>query len=285
MHYVRYLKQVLYKKLFDVRTYVLLILQSYIMYIYMKPVVSFSQAAQHRVTPWSFPFVISNIYFVFLFMLGIVYFFSDVPFMQYHNMYQIIRTGRKAWAVGHIAAIIIQSFLIMLFNFLISVACLRGYCDYSLDWGKVLHTVALTNAANHYGFLFSISYDTMQRFSAVQLTMLTIGLGSLVICFIGLFMFAVSLIFNRVLAISLSAAMVVMMYFVENIHPLLAKKMSMFVPVGWIRTANIGIKVHDSYMMPSIRYMLVMLVVGIVILCISILWRINSMEFQWNKED
>lgn len=285
MQNVKYVKQVLYKKAFDVRTYALLILQGYVMYLYMKPVVKFSQAVGHKAAPWVFPFILSNLYFVFLFLLGIIYFFSDVPFMQYHNMYQIIRTGRRKWAAGHIAAIMVQSFLIMLFHFLMSVVCLGRYCDYSLDWGKVLHTAALTNAAEQYEFFFSIPYAAMQNFSAVSLNALTLAIGSLVICFFGLLMFAASLFINRTFAIALSAAMAVMVYFVENVHVLDTQRMSMFVPATWLRTANIGLKQFGAHKMPPIPYMFAVLAVGIAVLCALILWKVGRVEFQWNKED
>lgn len=285
MRQIKYLMQVLHMKLFHTRTYVLMVLQAYIMYIYMKPVVGYSKAVQYKAAPWSFPFIISNIYFLFLFMLGILYYFSDVPFMQYPNMYRVIRTGRRRWALGQIGAVMLQSFLIMVYNFLISVLCLKGCCEFNLEWGKLLHTAALTNAADGYGFLFSVTYDTLNNYSPVRLTILTIVIGSLVVCFMGLLMFAVSLLFNRELAITVSAVMVVMIYLVENVHPLSAKRMSMFIPVDWMRTANIGVKVHDSYIMPSVGYIFAALVTGILVLCCLILWKINDVEFQWNKED
>ena len=39
----------------------------------------------------------------------------------------------------------------------------------------------------------------------------------------------------------------------------------MFVPVNWMRVTQIGIKMHDSFMQPSVVYMLAALAVGITV--------------------
>lgn len=285
MQSLKYIGQVFWRRLFHGKTYGLLILQLFLLYMYIKPLVKYSDAVDYKVTPWAFPFIMSNIFFLFLFMLEVVYYFSDVPFMQYPNMYQVVRAGRKRWAVGQIGAIALQSVFLMLFNFAVSVLWIRGRWEFSADWGKLLHTAALTNVSGYYEFLFSISYQTMQHFSPIDLMLLTFGIGSLVICFLGLLMFAVSLFAGRVLAVVIGTVMVVMIYFVEYVHPLMAQTMAMFVPVGWMRTANIGVKVHDSYVMPPVSYMLGVLLAGIMILCIIIVWKVRTVEFQWNKED
>lgn len=285
MKELKYIRQVLFMKMFRVKIYTLMILQVFLLYIYTKPLVKYSDAVNYKVAPWIFPFILSNIYFLFLFMLEVVYYFSDVPFMQYQNMYQIIRAGRRRWAVGQIGSIALQSALIMLFNFVVSVLCLRGRWEANIEWGKLLHTAALTNASDYYGMYFSISYNAMQHFSPLALVLLTLVMGSLVIFFLGLFMFAISLFAGRMVAVVTATGMVVMIYFVENVHPLLAQAMAKFVPVCWMRTANIGVKVHDSYVMPPVSYMLGVLLAGIAILCIVIVWKVRTVEFQWNKED
>lgn len=285
MRQMKYGLHLLFVKLFHIKTYALLILQVYVLYIYVKPVVRYSQAVSYPVTPWLFPFIVSNIYFLFLFMLGIIYYFSDVPFMQYPNMYQVIRTGRRDWALGQITAMFVQSFFFMIFPFAVSALLVSRHCELHADWGKLLHTAALTNAGEYYEFMFSIPYDTMQKFSPLELTALTIGLGGLVIFFVGLLMFAVSLFVGRAIAVALPVAMVTMVFLVEDVHPLLTKSVSMLVPVGWMRTANIGLKVQGSFVMPSIGYMLAGLLIGSVVLCVLIVWKVRHVEFQWNKED
>ena len=255
----RCLRQILYAKIFHIRTLTLFLLQSGFLYFYIKPLLKYAADVSYPPSPWVFPFIISNLYCLFLFMLEIVFYFSDVPFMQYPNMYQVIRAGRVRWAVSQILAIMIQSFFIMLFNIIMSIIFLGRYCEFTLEWGKLLHTVALANISEAYHFLFAVPYNTLQNFSPVELMALTFIIGGLVIT--------------------------VMIYFVENIHPLLTKKIAMFVPVDWMRVANVGIKQHDSFVLPSLQYILMFLTIGIAVLFVVIVWKIKRVEFQWVKED
>lgn len=59
----------------------------------------------------------------------------------------------------------------------------------------------------------------------------------------------------------------------------------MFVPVNWMRVTQIGIKMHDSFMQPSVVYMLAVLAVGITVCAGLICIKIKRMEFQWYKEE
>lgn len=283
--YFRFLRQTLVERIFSPRTYVVLFLQGFLLYLYMRPVIEFSKDMDYAAALWAFPFVLSNIFFLLLFMVGIIYYFSDVPFMQYKNMYQVIRTGRGKWAAGQICMIIVQSFLIMVANASFSMVLMIGSCEYTLDWGKLYNTLALTGGAEKYHFLFYFSYETMQRFSPLELLGLTILIGTLVIAFIGLIMFAVSLYVNRSVSVTIAFFMVIMIYLVENVHPLLKRRMSCFVPVNWMRVTHIGIKLHDSFIQLAFSYMLIVLIVGIAVCAGLILVKIKKMEFQWYKEE
>ena len=125
----------------------------------------------------------------------------------------------------------------------------------------------------------------MQMFSPLELIALTVIIGTLGIGFIGLFMFAVSIYINRSVAVTAAFVMVLMIYLVENIHPLLREKMAMFVPVNWMRVTQIGVKLHDSFIQPPVLYMLIMLAAGIAVCAVLILIKIKKMEFQWYKEE
>ncbi len=285
MLYVRFFRQTLIERIFSSRTYSLILLHGFTLYLYMRPVIRVSKDMGCGAALWAFPFLLSNIFFLLIFMVGIVYYFSDVPFMQNKNMYQVIRTGRMMWAAGQISAIFAQAFLLMAANIAFSMLLLVGTCEYTLDWGKLYHTLALTGGAETYRFLFAFSYETMQMFSPLELLGLTVLIGTLVISFIGLFMFTVSLYINRNVAVTLAFLMVIMIYLVENIHPLLRRWSAMFAPVNWMRVTQIGMKLHDSFMQPSVSYMLAVLIAGITACAGLICIKIKRTEFQWYKEE
>lgn len=285
MLYFRFFRQALAEQIFSFRTYVVVFIQGFLLYLYMRPVVRFSKDMNYGATPWTFPFILSNIFFLLLFMIGIIYYFSDVPFMQNKNMYQVIRTGRRKWAVGQISVILAKALLIMIVNVVFSIILLVGSSEYILDWGKLYNTLALTGSSEKYRFLFDFSYETMKIFSPLELIGLTVLNGTLVIAFIGLFMFVVSLYINRSVAVTLAFLMVIMIYLVENIHPLLRRRIAMFVPVNWMRVTHIGVKLHDSFIQPSVSYMLAALAAGIAMCTSLIFLKIKKMEFQWYREE
>ena len=285
MKQLHYSIQIFLQKLRQSRMYTLLILETYILYIYVQPVIKFSQDVKYPSTPWLLPFLFSNIYFIFLFMLGVVYMFSDVPFMQHYYMYQIVRIGRKRWAIGQIVSIIFQSLFLMFFHLSVSILWIIRHCEWKLEWGKLLHTVALTNASAHYGFLFEVPYSAIQKYSPQELTILTLFIGTFVIAFTGVFMFAICLILNRYWAIAAAVAMISMVYLVHNANPAMIQKISAFAPVSWIQTTNIGTKMYNYYTRPSLTYIVCALCIGIVIFSILIIWRVNYVEFLFSKED
>lgn len=285
MRQLRYSIRIFLQKLQQSRMYTLLILETYVLYIYIQPVIKFSQDVKYPSTPWLFPFLFSNVYFIFLFMLGVVYLFSDIPFMQHFYMYQIVRTGRKKWAIGQIGSIIVQSIFLMIFNLLVSILWIVRHCEWKMEWGKLLHTAALTNASGYYGFLFEVPYSAMQKYSPQELTILTLFIGTLVIAFTGIFMFAISLILNRYWAIAAAVAMISMVYLVHNANPAMVQKISAFAPVSWIQTTNIGTKMYNYYTRPSLSYIVCALCIGILIFSMLIIWRVNNVEFLFCKED
>lgn len=203
--------------------------------------------------------------------------------MQYTNMYHIIRIGKKMGDGTYIVHFL-QSILIMGVNFLFSIIWLGKNCERGIGWGKALHTLALTNAAQHYGFLFGVSYDSMQQYSAATLFIYTILIGALVVAFFGIFMFMLSIVWNRMASIVGAGILTAGIYLVENTHPMLSQKISMFFPTSWFRTASIDAKVHGSYVLPPVNYIFATLVVSIAFMCAIIIWRIGRIEFEWENK-
>ena len=77
-------------KVFSSKTLVLLILQFFVVRIYMQGVVDCSKAYNYPCAPWVLPFYFSSSYVILMNMFMIIYYFSDAPFMQYHNLYIMI---------------------------------------------------------------------------------------------------------------------------------------------------------------------------------------------------
>ena len=76
MLYGRFFRKALTERVFCSRTYSVVFLQGVIQYLYMCPVVRASKDMECGASPLVFPFLLSNLFFLLLFMVGIVYFFQ-----------------------------------------------------------------------------------------------------------------------------------------------------------------------------------------------------------------
>lgn len=263
-------------KFFSVKTFTLLFLLGVIYHIFLSPIKDFSILVDYPVSPWIFSFLISDVYFVILFMAAVVYFFSDVPFMKEWTLYQVIRTGRVRWACGQIGSIIFSSFVFVLLAEVVSGVLLLPNVILNEGWGKVLYTLSITNAAGEYKIPFLISYDIISTFEPFQAVVLSVFISSFVILFLGLWMFMVSLYVSRLWANVTAMLFVIMPIVIENI----GDDVTWLVycsPVSWMRISEINVS--------SIIRMIVVLLLACVILSIAIIWKITRVDFELTKEN
>ncbi len=263
-------------KFFSVKTFTLLLLLGVIYHIFLSPVKDFSAFVDYPVSPWIFPFLISDVYFVILFMAAVVYFFSDVPFMKEWTLYQVIRTGRVRWVFGQIGSIILSSFVFVLFAEVISGMLLLPNIILDEGWGKVLYTLSITNAGSEYQIPFLISYDIISRFEPVQAFGLSVLISSFVILFLGLWMFMVSLYVSRLWANVTAMLFVILPIVIENI----GDDVTWLVycsPVSWMRISEVNVS--------SISSMIGVLLLACVILSGAIIWKITRVDFEVTKEN
>lgn len=263
-------------KFFSVKTFTLWILLGVIYHIFLSPIKNFSAFVDYPVSPWIFPFLISDVYFVILFMAAVVYFFSDVPFMKEWTLYQVIRTGRVRWALGQIGSIILNSFVFVLLAEVVSGTLLLPDIILNEGWGKVLYTLSITNAAGEYQIPFLISYDIISMFEPVQAVGLSVFISSLVIAFIGLWMFMVSLYVSRLWANVTAMLFVILPIVIENI----GEDVTWLVycsPVTWMRISEINVS--------SIPGIVAVLLFACAILSIAIIWKITKVDFDLTKEN
>ncbi len=76
---------------FSRRLLVFSIFQFGILHYYISPVKQYSILADYPAAPWILPFLGHSIYFPFVFGISVVYFYSDIPFMQRHEMNVMLR--------------------------------------------------------------------------------------------------------------------------------------------------------------------------------------------------
>lgn len=81
---------------FSKRLLVFCIFQYSILHYYISTVKHFSIMADYPATPWILPFIGQNVYCLFVYGISVVYFYSNIPFMQKHEMYYLSANSTNA---------------------------------------------------------------------------------------------------------------------------------------------------------------------------------------------
>ena len=266
----------------SIRMFTLLLLLGFVYHIFLTPLNSFVKSVNHPICPFIFPFLLSDIYFLILFMAAVVYYFSDAPFMKNWTMYQVIRTGRVRWALGQIETILISSFTFIILAIGMTGILLLPNVTLSEGWGKVLYTLSMTGASGDFNIPFSIPYEIISRYTVLEGLGVTILVGGMVIAFIGLLMFCISLIGSRLLA-NIVAMIFVIMPMVQLNIGMAVPELDYVSPVSWMNLSKIDIMATESGL--PLSYCVTILGIMCILLSTAIIWKIRTVDFQMIKED
>lgn len=252
---------------------------------YNEPVRRFAAQVKHPCAPWVFPFLISQYTFLLCFFLGVIYVNADIPFMQYQNMYSLIRAGRKKWAMVKIAGLLVRSFFLTGIAFLCAGLTLFPWIEWVPEWGALMKNAAMGRIPQDIHFHYYFYYESMINKQPLQLVLETVAITSLVVFLLSLFLFTASLFINRVFAVSGAVAQVLLIFFVINTHPMIRSQIAKFVPAIWPEVARIDTPDMGYYWLPPLSYMVTVTLTGIVLLCVLCVYRISRVEFDWRNEE
>lgn len=266
----------------SIRMFTLLLLLGFVYHIFLTPLNSFVKSVNHPICPFIFPFLLSDIYFLILFMAAVVYYFSYAPFMKNWTMYQVIRTGRVRWALGQIETILISSFTFVILAIGMTGILFLPNVTLTEGWGKVLYTLSMTGASGDFNIPFNIPYEIISRYTVLEGLGVTILVGGMVIAFIGLLMFCISLIGSRLLANVVAMVFVIMPMVQLNIG-MAVPELDYVSPVSWMNLSKIDITGTESGL--PLSYCVAILGIMCILLSIAIIWKIKTVDFQMVKED
>lgn len=231
------------------RLYVLGLLLIAFQTSYVLPISQFSRAVYVPATPWIFPFLTSDPTLLLMLMLGIVMLFCDAPFIDAHQPYLIIRAGKRNWLLGQIGYIMLASALYFFFIIMVSVLLLLPNLTFSFEWGKILGTLALTDAGTQFKSILPISYSLQLNYTPVEAMAYNFLMNWLVGTFLGLLIFVLNMRFRREIGVIISTFLVFLQFFYFSTRNL---PMFCLSPVSWASLINLDIT-HTSAL-PSITY-------------------------------
>lgn len=222
------------------RNLTLILMLFFLMDIFLEPVKRFAEISGCKVTQWIFPFLISDANFLMVYMAGVVCFFSGASFMGKRDRYYLIRGGRRQWLSEQITDIFASSFLITCISVLVSWLPIISILEFRSGWGKVIFTMAKTNAGSMTGLFWKISYWYLNNHTPVKAMLTTILIISLGNCFIGMLMMLVRLYLPKAYSVGIALALVAYSSVVANIGFPSEKSYFEASPISWMRITRLG---------------------------------------------
>ncbi|MCF2647039.1 hypothetical protein [Niallia circulans] len=247
----------------DYRVWIIAILLFMFTQIFTKEIIEFSKAINIEVTPWIFPFLFTQKFVKLLFFFPLILLFCDAPFIDDNQAYVIARSGRIPWSIGQIAYIIIASSIYFLFLLFLTIIINISHIQFTSSWGKVLGTLANTNASSVIGLKTFVSRNILYYFTPLQAMWFTFFLSWLVGIVLGLVIYVINSISNTRIWGVLTASILLVLDATVTGFPSIYR----FSPVSWSNLDRIDI--NGTTQMPSISYIyigLAILIIGMIIL-------------------
>lgn len=213
---------------------------------FTKDIASFAHQINIPVSPWIYPFLYNQKYVKLLFFFPLILLFCDAPFIDDNQPYVISRSGRKAWSIGQMGYIILSTAIYFLFLILCTLVLNIFNMDFTLEWGKVLGTLANTDASQAMGLKIIVSSRIIFYFSPIQAMWFSFLLSWLAGVFLGLLIYAVNSLSNtRILGVLCASFFLVLDATIVN-------KLRWFSPVSWCNLDQIDI--GGTTQLPTITF-------------------------------
>jgi len=159
---------------------------------------NFAEKTGIKTNPLVFPFFSSNPVKHLILLAGIVFLFSDAPFINRNQPYIIIRSKRIPWILGQILYIAMGSAIYFLFLMSVSLLVLLPNATLAIKgWGKIINTLAQTDMRAQINLQFGIAKEIATFYSPFEAFCLSFLLNWGTACFLGLTLLLINLKFNR----------------------------------------------------------------------------------------
>ncbi|MDC3424448.1 hypothetical protein NC797_07990 [Aquibacillus sp. 3ASR75-11] len=233
---------------------------------FTKEIIDFANDININVSPWLFPFLFTQKFIKLLFFFPLILLFSDAPFIDDNQPYVIARSGRIPWSVGQIGYIFVSTAIYFIFLIFLTIVINFSSIQFTSEWGKVLGTLANTNASVVVGLKTIIPSNTLYYFTPLQAMWFSLMLSWLAGVFLGLIIYVMNSLTNTRIFGILTASFFLVLEAAVNNRPELYR----YSPISWSNLNRIDI--DGTTQMPSITYIyfgFALLIVILIILAIS----------------
>lgn len=267
-------------RFFNRKNVLLVILLFLLITIYLNPIRDFALLSNYpKISLWVYPFLLTDMQFLLLFVAGTIYFFSDFPFMDGWNKYYLHRVGRIKWLIIQIKYIVASAILIVSLVLIFIAISLWPYTDISEGWGKVIYTMAKTDAGQQTGMFWKISLQFLNQNSPLKAMVISIFISVIGIIFVGIIMMVCHLCISRSFGVLFLTGMTVFVPVADYFGELFQIELSMLSPISWMRISNLGIIKYGNYIAPSCTYVICMYLGIIGLISIFLVKKIQKIDF------
>ena len=234
----------------DYRVWIVGIFALLLTRIFTQGIAEFSSLAHLPVSPWIYPFLSTHNYVKLLFFFPLVLLFCNAPFIDDNQPYVFVRSGRSAWCAGQVLYIILATGAYFAVLILCTFLLHFPHMAYDADWGKVIGTLAATNAYQQLNHPVFVSSHIVTYFTPPVAMWYTFLLSWLAGVFLGLVIYCInSLSRTRSLGVFAAAFFLIWDAVCRTNYKLIR-----FSPVSWCNLDTIDIGGVTSY--PSIQFIL-----------------------------
>ncbi len=228
----------------------LLILLVFFMDIFLKPLHSSIRILGINANIIILPFLQTCNYFMKIIFLGIIYFYSNVPFMAKEELFYFVKLGKERWGKRNLIYLLISAGIITIFLQVISMLNIITVSDFSNAWGKAVKTLSLTGGT---GLYFQIPYPIINHFNPLDLFVIQTSINYLAVLFIGLIMYFISLFGYRKIA----CIVAIILVFLPSVDAWLGGIILYYSPISWVSCNNW--RIGYEYEKPDLQYIFVAL--------------------------
>lgn len=204
---------------------------------------------------WIFPFIYSQYYMKVIFTIPLLLLFCNAPFIDNNQIYVYIRSGRTKWLLGQLTYIFFASAIYYLFIIVATFVLMSlSNTSYSLEWGKVLKTIAEVDMSGLGNFPFiQVSDMVIRCFTPIQAVIFTFLVSWSNAILLGTVIFTFNYLFrNKYIGVTIASFGIAFSFFVEIAgYPDLIN----YSPTSWITLDKIDIGGRTAY--PSFYYCMI----------------------------
>ncbi len=247
------------------RAAVVMLLLFIIFWEYTKDIRIMSKMTGVNISQHFFPFFMSD-YVVatglmkVLILLVYMVVICNVSKMNNEKYYYVIRSGRKAWILGDVLFIIFVSFIFCIIIYLYSIICFLPNLEFQMGWGKIIGTLAYTDASIQYGSLFVIPDRIIELYNPLSAVLLSFFLLFLGCAVLGLMIYTANVI-SKINILGVAAASFFILFSPIVVYMRLPE-LYWFSPMSWISVGNLYPIRNIEY--PSVAFAVIMLMAIII---------------------